>query len=52
MCRDLVLDWDGLRQLAADPLVTIGAHTIRHYALAKLGDGAARHRRSGWRRCD
>ena len=43
LCRDLVLDWDGLRQLAADPLVTIGAHTQRHYALSKLGAGAARH---------
>lgn len=43
MCRDLVLGWDGLRELAADPLVTIGAHTLRHYALAKLGAGAARH---------
>ncbi len=31
-----MLDWDGLRQLAADPLVTIGSHTIGHYALAKL----------------
>lgn len=43
LCRDLVLCWDGLRQLAADPLVTIGAHTLRHYALGKLGDGAARY---------
>ncbi len=43
MCRDLVLDWDGLRALAKDPLVTIGGHTLRHYALAKLGAKAARH---------
>ena len=43
LCRDLVLDWDGLRELAADPLVTIGGHTLRHYALAKLGAGAMRH---------
>ena len=43
MCRELVLGWDGLRELAADPLVTIGGHTLRHYALAKLGAGAARH---------
>ncbi len=43
LCRDLVLDWDGLRKLGSDPLVTIGAHTLRHYALGKLGAGAARH---------
>lgn len=43
MCRDLVLGWDDLRQLAAEPLVTIGAHTQRHYALSKLRDAAARH---------
>lgn len=43
LCRDLVLSWDGLRKLASDPLVTIGAHTLRHYALGKLGAGAARH---------
>jgi peptidoglycan/xylan/chitin deacetylase (PgdA/CDA1 family) len=34
--RELLLSWDEIRQLAADPLVTIGAHTRRHYALAKL----------------
>ena len=43
LCRDMVLGWDELRTLAADPLVTIGAHTLRHYALSKLGAGAARH---------
>ena len=43
LCRDLVLGWDELRALAADPLVTIGGHTQRHYALAKLGAGAARY---------
>ncbi len=36
MCRDLVMDWEEIRSLAADPLVTIGAHTKGHYALAKL----------------
>lgn len=43
LCRELVLDWDGLRELASDPLVTIGGHTLRHYALAKLGAGAMQH---------
>ena len=36
MCRDLVMNWDELRALAQDPLVTIGAHTVDHLALAKL----------------
>lgn len=35
-CRDLVMNWAELRQLADDPLVTIGGHTCRHLALAKL----------------
>jgi peptidoglycan/xylan/chitin deacetylase (PgdA/CDA1 family) len=43
LCRDLVLNWDELRELAADPLATIGGHTVRHYALSKLGAKAARH---------
>jgi peptidoglycan/xylan/chitin deacetylase (PgdA/CDA1 family) len=42
LCRSLMMTWDELRYLAADPLVTIGAHTRRHYALARLGPGAAR----------
>ncbi len=36
MCRDLIMDWDALRDFASDPLVTIGAHTAGHYAVAKL----------------
>jgi peptidoglycan/xylan/chitin deacetylase (PgdA/CDA1 family) len=42
LCRDLIMSWDELRTLASDPLVTIGAHTRRHYSLARLGAGAAR----------
>lgn len=41
-CRDLVMAWDEIRALAADPLVTIGAHTSTHYALSKLTDAEAR----------
>lgn len=41
-CRNLVMNWAELRQIASDPLATIGAHTVRHYALAKLGSGAAK----------
>jgi peptidoglycan/xylan/chitin deacetylase (PgdA/CDA1 family) len=36
LCTDLIMTWDEIRLLARDPLVTIGAHTKRHYALAKL----------------
>ncbi|MGH1419844.1 MAG: polysaccharide deacetylase family protein [Hyphomicrobiaceae bacterium] len=34
--RDLIMNWDELREFAKDPLVTIGAHTRNHFALAKL----------------
>ncbi len=33
--RELGLTWDELRMLAADPLVTIGAHTVSHPILRK-----------------
>lgn len=41
-CADLVMSWDELRELAADPIVTIGAHTMTHRALAKLSAHEAR----------
>lgn len=36
LCTEMVMDWDELRELSKDPLVTIGAHTNGHFALAKL----------------
>lgn len=42
LCRDLIMGWDELRTFARDPLVTIGAHTRRHLALAKLSLSEAR----------
>ena len=36
LCRELVMDWDELRDLARDPLVTIGAHSRRHLPLSQL----------------
>jgi peptidoglycan/xylan/chitin deacetylase (PgdA/CDA1 family) len=42
LCRELIMDWDEIRTLAADPLVTIGAHTVSHYAVAKLPEDEAR----------
>lgn len=38
---DLCLSWDEMRAFAADPLVTIGAHTLSHCNLAKEGDADA-----------
>jgi peptidoglycan/xylan/chitin deacetylase (PgdA/CDA1 family) len=35
-CHDLMMSWDEIRRLAADPLVVIGAHSKAHYAIAKL----------------
>ena len=39
--RDLCMGWDELKRLAADPLVTIGAHTVSHPRLAKLPEAEA-----------
>ncbi len=35
-CQDLCMSWQEIATLAADPLVTIGAHTVNHPMLAKL----------------
>lgn len=40
--RDLVMDWDELRAANRDPLITIGAHTMSHAALAKCSSDEAR----------
>jgi peptidoglycan/xylan/chitin deacetylase (PgdA/CDA1 family) len=39
--EELCMDWDEIRALAADPLATIGAHTVNHVMLAKASDEAA-----------
>jgi len=41
-CEELCMGWPELAALAADPLVTIGAHTVSHSMLAKLQPAAAR----------
>ncbi len=43
LARELVMDWDSVAEIAADPLCSIGAHTMTHPALARLpADFAAR----------
>ena len=40
-CRELCMDWQEIIDLAADPLVTIGAHTVNHKMLMKVPDESA-----------
>jgi peptidoglycan/xylan/chitin deacetylase (PgdA/CDA1 family) len=42
ICRDRCMSWDELKAFAADPLVTIGAHTITHCNLAQQSEAVAR----------
>lgn len=35
---ELALNWQQIRRMASDPLVTIGAHTQHHYVLSKLSE--------------
>jgi peptidoglycan/xylan/chitin deacetylase (PgdA/CDA1 family) len=41
-CDELCMTWAELDRLAADPLVTIGAHTVNHVMLAKVPKRVAR----------
>ena len=36
------MSWEDIAELARDPLVTIGAHTVNHYMLKKTPDRVAR----------
>ncbi len=42
MCQDQFMTWDEVRQMAGHPLATIGAHTLNHYAVARLSEDEAR----------
>jgi peptidoglycan/xylan/chitin deacetylase (PgdA/CDA1 family) len=39
---EVALSWEHLKQLASDPLVTLGAHTANHYVLSSLSDEEVR----------
>lgn len=41
-CEQLCLTWDELRELSADRLVTIGAHTVNHLMLKKCSETVVR----------
>jgi peptidoglycan/xylan/chitin deacetylase (PgdA/CDA1 family) len=40
---EVALTWDEIKQLASDPLVTIGAHTVNHYVLSSLSAEEVRY---------
>jgi peptidoglycan/xylan/chitin deacetylase (PgdA/CDA1 family) len=42
LTRELAMNWDEVRLLAANPLARIEAHTAGHFALAKLPESRAR----------
>jgi peptidoglycan/xylan/chitin deacetylase (PgdA/CDA1 family) len=42
MAERLCMNWDEITELAGDPLVTIGAHTVNHAMLSKASDEAVR----------
>ncbi len=41
-CLELAMSWQEIAQLAADPLVTIGAHTVDHSMLSKISEAELR----------
>ena len=41
LCKELCMTWEEIAQLAADPLCTIGAHTVNHVILKKIPSDAA-----------
>jgi peptidoglycan/xylan/chitin deacetylase (PgdA/CDA1 family) len=41
-CNDLCMSWSEIGEMAADPLATIGAHTVNHVMLKKASDEAVR----------
>jgi peptidoglycan/xylan/chitin deacetylase (PgdA/CDA1 family) len=40
--RKTLMSWDEIRAIAAHPLVSIGAHTVNHYNLARLPEERAK----------
>lgn len=40
LCEELCMTWEEVAEIAADPLCTIGAHTVNHFILKKVPDDA------------
>jgi len=40
--EQLMLNWQQIRQLSVDPLVTLGTHSLNHYCLSNLSEEAVR----------
>jgi peptidoglycan/xylan/chitin deacetylase (PgdA/CDA1 family) len=40
--RDTLMDWNEIRTIASHPLATIGAHSVHHYNLRRLGADSVR----------
>jgi peptidoglycan/xylan/chitin deacetylase (PgdA/CDA1 family) len=43
LCGAFCMDWNEIGELARDPLVTVGAHTVNHAMLAKASEGEVRN---------
>jgi peptidoglycan/xylan/chitin deacetylase (PgdA/CDA1 family) len=41
ICQAEAMTWNELREIASDPLCTIGAHTVNHYAVSQLNEADA-----------
>jgi peptidoglycan/xylan/chitin deacetylase (PgdA/CDA1 family) len=41
ICRAEAMTWDELRAISRDPLCTVGAHTVNHYAVSQLSEADA-----------
>src|SRR5690348_2456443 len=42
ICRELCMTWGEIAELAADPSVTVGAHTVNHVSLARVSEEEVR----------
>ena len=42
ICASLCMDWREIAELAADPLASIGAHTVNHITLGRAAEDAVR----------
>jgi peptidoglycan/xylan/chitin deacetylase (PgdA/CDA1 family) len=49
LLAELFMDWNELRKFAGHPLITVGAHTVRHAPLAALSEAAAEAEIAGGR---